>query len=61
MESILARIPVSLSDLTNVLIYAAIAVVTLIGFFKCLVPLWSTTHALRRAIRRLQDDAGKTP
>jgi len=34
-------------------------VVTLIGFFKCLIPLWRTTAALRRAISRLQDNAGK--
>lgn len=48
------------SDATNLLVYAAIAVVTLIGVFKCLLPLWSTTHALRRAIKRLQDDAGQS-
>ena len=36
------------------------AVVTLIGFLKCLLPLWNTTGALRRAIRKLQDHAGST-
>ena len=45
-------------NLVDVLVYAAVAVVTLIGVFKCLLPLTSTTRALRRAIRRLQQDAG---
>jgi uncharacterized damage-inducible protein DinB len=48
-----------LPNLADYLIYAAIALVTLTGVFKCLAPLWSTTAALRRAIRRLQNDAGK--
>ncbi|MBE5810820.1 MAG: hypothetical protein E7318_07800 [Clostridiales bacterium] len=51
-----------LSDLmanaVDIIVYAAIALVTLIGVFKCLLPLRTTTHALRRAIRRLQQDAG---
>ena len=47
-----------LENLTDILVYAAIAVVTLIGVFKCLLPLTNTTHALRRAIRRMQQDAG---
>ena len=50
-----------LSSLTHVgdyIIYLAIAVVTVIGFIKCLVPLWTTSRALRRAIRKLQDEAG---
>ena len=47
-----------LSSLPDVLIYSAIAVVTLIGVFKCLLPLMGTTRALRRAIRRMQQDAG---
>ena len=47
-----------LPNLSDVLIYAAVAVVTLIGLFKCLLPLMVTTRALRRAIRRLQQDAG---
>ena len=47
-----------LSSLPDVLIYSAIAVVTLIGVFKCLLPLISTSRALRRAIRRMQQDAG---
>ena len=58
MEKILGILPVSVGDLANYIVYAAIAIVTIIGVFKCLLPLWTTTHALRRAIRRLQDDAG---
>ncbi|MBE5803752.1 MAG: hypothetical protein E7316_04485 [Clostridiales bacterium] len=49
-----------LPQLADFLVYTAIAVVTLIGVIKCLLPLWNTTHALRRAIRRLQQDAGNT-
>ena len=45
-------------SLTDWLIYGCIAVVTLIGLFKCLIPLWTTTGALRRAISRLQEHAG---
>ena len=48
-----------LPDLADYAVYAAIAVVTLIGFFKCLIPLWKTTSALRRAITRLQRQAGQ--
>nr|MBR4280419.1 MotA/TolQ/ExbB proton channel family protein [Clostridia bacterium] len=47
-----------LSSLPDVLIYSAIAIVTLIGVFKCLLPLMGTTRALRRAIHRMQQDAG---
>ena len=43
-----------LPNLADYAVYLAIAVVTLIGVFKCLAPLWNTTHAIRRAIRRLQ-------
>ena len=46
------------SNLTDYLVYAAIAGVTLIGVFKCLLPLIGTKRALRRAIRKLQQDAG---
>ena len=48
-----------LPDVADYLVYSAIAVVTLIGFFKCLLPLWNTSGALRRAISRLQAQAGK--
>ncbi len=49
-----------LPQLADILVYTAIAVVTVIGVIKCLLPLWNTTHSLRRAIRRLQLDAGNT-
>ncbi len=54
----LSNVKAILPDLADWAVYAAIAVVTLIGFFKCLLPLWSTTGSLRRAIHRLQDHAG---
>lgn len=47
-----------LPNLADLLVYAAIAIVTLIGIFKCLLPLSTTTRALRRAISLLQKDAG---
>ncbi len=50
-----------LPDLADYLVYSAIAIVTLIGLFKCLLPLWRTTSALRRAISRLQAEAGQSP
>ncbi len=46
------------ANFVDILVYAAIALVTVIGVFKCLMPLTVTTRALRRAIRRLQQDAG---
>ena len=46
------------SNLTDYLVYAAIAGVTIIGVFKCLLPLIGSRRALRRAIRKLQQDAG---
>lgn len=55
----LSKVTAILPNLADYVVYGAIAVVTLIGFFKCLVPLWRTTTALRRAISRLQDNAGK--
>ena len=48
-----------LPSLADILVYSAIAVVTLIGVFRCLIPLWNTSSALRRAISRLQAEAGK--
>ncbi len=56
----LSKVTALLPNLADYLVYAAIGIVTLIGFFKCLLPLWNTTSALHRAIRRLQDDAGNT-
>ena len=55
----LSNVTAILPDLADYIVYAAIAVVTLIGLFKCLIPLWRTTSALRRAIVRLQQNAGK--
>lgn len=55
LSAILSILP----NLADFLVYTAIAVVTLIGVFKCLVPLTTTTRALRRAISLLQKDAGK--
>ena len=56
----LSKVTAILPDLADYLVYSAIAVVTLIGFFKCLLPLWRTTASLRRAISRLQAEAGQT-
>lgn len=55
----LSNVTAILPDLADYIVYGAIAVVTLIGLFKCLIPLWRTTAALRRAITRLQQNAGK--
>ena len=56
----LSKVTAILPDLADYLVYSAIAVVTLIGFFKCLLPLWRTTSAMRRAVSRLQAEAGQT-
>ena len=56
----LSKMTAILPDLADYLVYGAIAIVTLIGVFKCLFPLWNTTSALRRAISRLQADAGNS-
>ena len=56
----LSKVTGILPDLADYLVYGAIAVVTLIGLFKCLFPLWKTTSSLRRAISRLQAEAGQT-
>ena len=56
----LSNVTAILPDLADYLVYSAIAVVTLIGFFKCLLPLWRTTASLRRAISRLQAEAGQS-
>ncbi len=54
----LSHVQALLPDLADYLVYGAIVVVTLIGVFKCLFPLWSTSRALRNAIRKLQRQAG---
>ena len=56
----LSNVTSVLPDLADYAVYTAIAVVTLIGVFKCLFPLWATSRALRRAIRHLQAQAGVT-
>ena len=56
----LSKVTEILPDLADYIVYSAIAIVTLIGFFKCLLPLWRTTGSLRRAISRLQAEAGQT-
>ena len=55
----LSKVTAILPNIADYVVYGAIAVVTLIGLFKCLVPLWRTTAALRRAITRLQESAGQ--
>ena len=52
------RVMNSLPDVFNWLVYGAIACVTLIGVFRCLLPLWSTTRSMREAIRHLEEHAG---
>ena len=54
----LSKVTAILPDLADYVVYAAIAIVTFIGVFKCLIPLWGTTGSLRRAVKRLQDHAG---
>ena len=56
----LSQVTGIVQELAAYLVYGAIAVVTLIGLFKCLLPLWKTTSSLRRAISRLQAEAGQT-
>ncbi len=59
-ENLTSRFISLLPQIANYTVYTAIAVVTLIGLFKCLIPLWSTTGAMHRAIRRLEAHAGET-
>ena len=49
-----------LPSLADIAVYSAIAVVTLIGVFKCLIPLWTTSSALRNAIDRLRNTSART-
>ncbi len=46
------------ANFIDYMVYVAEALVVIIGVIKCLLPLMGTTRALRRAIRRLQQDAG---
>ncbi len=41
-------------NLLDILLYSAIGIVTLIGFFKCIFPVQSISHELRRATGRLE-------
>lgn len=54
----LSQVTAYAPQIADALVYAAIALVTLIGLIKCLVPLWNNTYTLRRAVRRLQNAAG---
>ena len=58
MQTVIEFFQAALPHLADYAVYAAIAIVSLIGVIKCLLPLWTTTRALRRAIRKLQDEAG---
>ena len=51
MAEILNKLAGSLAD---VLVYAAIAVITVVGFIKCIFPSRSCARLLRRAVRRLE-------
>lgn len=42
----------------DLLVYAAIGIVTLIGFWKCILPALQTTRGLNKAIRKLEESAG---
>ena len=60
MDELIRTVQTVLPDnLTDWIVYAAIALVSLIGVIKCLITLWTTTAAMHRAIRRLQDHAGE--
>lgn len=58
MPTLTALVNDLMANWVDFLIYAAEAAMVLIGVFKCLLPLTVTTRALRRAIRRMQQDAG---
>lgn len=61
MKEALSTLTTLLADFQiDYIVYAAIGVVTLIGVVKCLLPLWTTTRALRRAIHHLQAEAGQS-
>lgn len=58
--TILSRLTVNLSE---ILVYAAIALISLIGFCKCIYPLMRNTRLLKRAVIRLEKStaAGERP
>ena len=43
----------------DMFVYAAIGIVTLIGFLKCILPVLRTTMGLNTAIRKLEESTGK--
>jgi hypothetical protein len=45
--------------LPDLLVYIAIAVVTLIGILKCILPVADTTRGLNRAIKKLQESTDR--
>ena len=45
--------------LPDLLVYVAIALVTLIGILKCILPVAGTTRGLNRAIQRLQESTDR--
>lgn len=58
MPDFFAQLSAYLPNVMDFLVYAAEAVVTLTGLFKCLIPLWNNRRSLQRAVRRLQNSAG---
>ena len=46
------------ANLTDTLIYLAIGLVTLMGLFKCIIPVRRTGRRLRRAIHLLETTTG---
>ncbi len=58
LNSILAKLP----SLVDSLVYVAIALITIVGFMKCVAPVIRTGSALKRGVRRLEKHAGsETP
>ncbi|MBQ2700457.1 MAG: hypothetical protein IJF65_04785 [Clostridia bacterium] len=54
MENFWNQLSEYLPKSVDFLVYVAIAAVTLVGFFKCLLPLWRMSSLLRRGVRRLE-------
>ena len=46
------------ANLSEILVYAAIALVTLIGIIKCIYPLLRNAALLNRAVIKLEKSAG---
>ena len=46
-------------NLSEIVVYAAIAVVTVIGFFKCIFPLFRNAALLNRAVVKLEKSTAK--